>query len=240
MEHTMGRATTGIRTNRIVVLCYRAVAFVLCLIGLLDTTGVLRGTFNSELLLFYTTDSNILVLIVFGILIVKTIGDIREKGSTGPSSHCERLCAIVSLAITVTMVLFWLLLTPTIEDPAFLFSYMNLQIHLLTPLLMLFDFFVFTTPGKFKRQDPWFFALIPLAYFGMATVIGFAGYTYHVSTARVDQHFPYFFIDFDVLGAGVFIYVIVISLVFVALAYLLFLFDRRRGRRLEARSTPRS
>jgi hypothetical protein len=236
MEHT----AKNIRNNRVVILCYRAVAFILCLIGLLDTTGVFRGTFNGEMLLFYTTDSNILVLIMFGILIVKTIGDIKEKGIVGSSSHYERLSAIVSLAITVTMILFWFLLTPTIEDPAFLFSYLNLQIHLFTPLLMLFDFFFFTVPGKFKKQDPWFFALIPLVYFGMATIIGFAGYTYHISSARENQHFPYFFIDFDVLGAGVFVYVIVIFLVFVALAYLLLLFDRRRGRRLETRSTPRS
>jgi hypothetical protein len=193
---------------------------------------VFRGTFNGEMLLFYTTDSNILVLAMFGVLIVKTIADIREKGTVGSSSHYERLSAIVSLAISVTMFLFWFLLTPTIEDPAFLFSYLNLQIHLFTPLLMLFDFFVFTTPGKFRKQDPWFFALIPIAYFGMATVIGFAGYTYHISSARVDQHFPYFFIDFDVLGAGVFIYVAVIFFAFVALAYLLFLLDRWRGRHL--------
>jgi hypothetical protein len=223
----------GLRNNRIFAFCYRSAAFLLCLLGLLDTLGVFQGGFNAEILLFYTTDSNLLVLIMFGVLIGRTAVDIKTKGIAGPSSYYERPSAIVALSIAVTMLIFWGLLAPTFTELSFLLSYLNLQIHLFTPLLMLFDFFFFATPGKLKRQDPWFFALVPLAYFAMSTAIGFAGYTYHTALSRENQHFPYFFVDFDLLGAWVFAYVLAIAAFFLALAYLLLWYDRRRGRRLK-------
>jgi hypothetical protein len=181
------------------------------------------------MLLFYTTETNLLVLIMFGILIGRTAASIKGSGIVGPSSYHERLTAIVALAITVTMLVFWLLLAPTFEDPGFLLGYLNLQIHLISPLLILFDFFFFAEPGRFKKQDPWLFALIPLAYFIQATILGFSGYVY-TSLGKADQHFPYFFIDYYTLGGWVFAYGVAILLFFVGLAYLLFWFDRRRAR----------
>jgi hypothetical protein len=207
------------------------VAFVLCLVGLLDTTGVLRGSFNGEMLLFYTTESNVFVLVMFGILIGRTAADIKSKGVVGSASYHERLTAIVALAITVTMLLFWVLLAPTMKDPSFLWTYLNLQIHLITPLLILFDFFFFATPGKLKKQDPWLFALIPLAYFIQATIVGFSGYVYTVlgrDTGEI-HHFPYFLVDYYEQGGWVFAYVVGISIFFVGLAYLLLWFDHKRA-----------
>jgi hypothetical protein len=223
-----GRA--GLRDNRVFALCYRAVAFILCLIGVLDTTGVLRGEFNGEMLLFYTTETNVLVLALFGVLLVRTAADLKSKGPIGPSSYYERLTAIVALAITVTMLVFWLLLAPTMTDPSFLWTYLNLQIHLIAPLLILFDYFFFATPGKLKKQDPWLFALIPLVYFIQATIIGFAGYTYK-ALGQENQHFPYFFLDYYTRGGWVLVYSIAVLLFFVGLAYLLLLYDRFRARR---------
>lgn len=223
----------SIRNNRIFALCYRIAAFVACLMGVLDTVGVLRGEFNGEMLLFYTTESNVLVTAMFGLLLARTALDLKNKGTRGPSSYHERLSAIVALSITVTMILFWFLLASTITDPRFLLSYSNLQIHLITPLLMIFDYLFFAAPGKLKRQDPWLFALVPLTYLAQATILGFSGFSYAV-LARADgaiHHFPYFFIDYNLLGGGVFAYVAAIAVFFIGLAYLLLWFDRKRRRR---------
>jgi hypothetical protein len=228
----------NLRNNRLFALGYRIVAFVACLVGVLDTTGVFKGTFNGEMLLFYTTESNVLVVIMFGILIARTVIGIRREGVTGPSSYCERLTAIVALAITVTMMGFWFLLAPTFGDTSFLFSYLNLQIHMISALLMLFDYFFFAAPGKLKKQDPWFFALIPLAYFAQATVLGFSGVTYEVlaKDGGPAPRFPYFFINYDESGLWVFAYVIGMTIFFMALAYLLLWYDRRRARRQARKS----
>jgi hypothetical protein len=224
------------RNNRIFALCYRLVAFLACLIGVLDTTGVLRGSIAGDLLLFYTTETNLLVVCMFALLAVRTAGGIKNKGVRGPASYHERLSAIVALAITVTMLVFWLLLAPSFSDYSFLLTYTNLQIHLITPLLMLGDYFLFTTPGKLKRQDPWLFALIPVVYFTQATILGFSGFVY-TSLPDGIRHFPYFFLDFYELQGWVMVYGLAILAFFVALAYLLLWYDRRRARRRARAST---
>jgi hypothetical protein len=214
-------------------LCYRSVAFVASLAGVLDTVGVFRGNIKGEMLLFYTTESNVFVVLMFGALLARTAIAIKKEGRLGPSSYFERLSAIVTLAITVTMLIFWGLLAPTITDMAFLLSWANLQIHLLTPLLMLVDYFLFTQAGKMKKQDPWFFALIPLAYFVQATILGFSGYVYTTLAERGGgiRNFPYFFIDFNQLQYRVFLYVAAILVIFLSLAYLLLFYDHRRGKK---------
>jgi hypothetical protein len=227
-------STTGkdLRNNRIFALCYRGAAFIACLVGVLDTVGVFRGEIKGEMLLFYTTESNVLVVIMLGILLARTAIDLKNKGRYGSSSYFERLSAIVALAITVTMLIFWGLLAPIMTDPSYLLSYSNLQIHLVTPLLMILDFFIFAVPGKLKKQDPLFFAIVPLAYFAQATILGFSGFTYEVLARDGGVHyFPYFFIDFYETGVWVFAYVAALTVFFIGLAYLLLWLDHVRARR---------
>jgi hypothetical protein len=232
MSNTTSAAGKGLRNNRVFALCYRGAAFIACLIGVLDTVGVFRGDVKGEMLLFYTTESNVLVVIMLGVLLTKTVLGLKNKGVYGSSSYCERLSAIVALAITVTMLIFWGLLARTMTDMSYLLSYSNLQIHLVTPLLMIIDFFIFAAPGKLKKQDPLFFAIVPLAYFAQATILGFSGFTYEVLARDGAVHyFPYFFIDFYETGIGVFAYVGVLTVFFIGLAYLLLWLDRVRGRR---------
>jgi hypothetical protein len=196
--------------------------------------GVFKGSINGEMLLFYTTETNVLVVLMFGVLLVKTASDIRRNGTVGPASYFERLSAIVALAITMTMLVFWGLLMPTIPDLAFLLSYSNLQIHLIAPLLMICDYFLFAIPGRLRKQDPWLFALIPLLYFAQSTILGFLGFVYSILSqgGGGPRHFPYFFIDFELLGGQVFVYVLGMVVFFIGLAYLFLAFDRWRARRL--------
>jgi hypothetical protein len=218
------------RKNRIFALSYRIAALLLCLFGILITMRVFTGNINWQILLFYTTESNIIVLFMFGYLIVRTVKDIKENGVKGPASYAERLSAVVTLSITVTLMIFWVMLAPLL-NATFLLSYTNLQIHSFTPLLMIIDYFLFAEPGKMKKQDPWYFAAIPLAYFAQSTILGFAGIRYHIGEGPPPR-FPYFFVDFDQSGAKVFLYVAILTIFFVGLAYLLLLLDKKRAKRL--------
>jgi hypothetical protein len=203
------------------------------LAGILKTLGILDGAFSPKILLYYTTDSNILVLAVFAVLLVRTALSIRRDGSHGSASYYERLSAIIALAITVTMLVFWGLLAPQISGPGYnLLSFMNLQVHTITPILMILDYFMFAKPGKLKKIDPIIFALIPLAYFAMTTIAGFSGVVYGSGATSAPVRFPYFFVDFDLLGSSVFLYVGAITVFFMALAYLLLAIDKRRARRI--------
>jgi hypothetical protein len=222
-----------IKNNRITALLFRVISFMLSLFGVLDVIGVFSGHVAPNLLLYYTVQSNILVIIMFAILIICSAKDIKESGIHGPSSYCERPTAIIMLAITVTMLVFWVVLAPFMSvapemgmNVFSLWSFQNLQPHLITPLLIIIDYFVFEKPGTLTRRDPWIFAAIPLSYLIQATILGFSGANYGV--AGFEQHFPYFFMDYYVLGWKVAIYVVVILIFFLALAYGLIWFDKKR------------
>jgi hypothetical protein len=222
-----GMYIMSLSSNRVLALCYRAASFALCLCGILDITGVFKGAAISwEMLLYYTTESNILVLIMFGVLALKTAADIKKNGVAGSASYFERASSIVMLAITVTFIVFWVMLAPRIQM-SFLLTFSNLQLHAITPLLMIFDYFLFAAPGKMTKRDPWIFALIPIAYFIQSTVLGYSGVRY--GNSPDSPRFPYFFIDFDAQGWRVFIYMLVMSVFFIALSRLLLWYDRKRA-----------
>jgi hypothetical protein len=223
------------RENRVFALCYRCAAFLLCLAGIFATTGVFAGRFSWGALLYYTTESNIMVLAMFAALIVKTAADLKNDGASGRCSYFERLSAVAMLSITVTLIVFWLILAPVLKGGMGLLSFTNMQVHTITPLLMVFDYFCFAAPGKLKKHDPWFFAIIPLGYFAQSTAIGLLGYKFK-SPYRAPTRFPYFFLDFDMIGGRVFIYVLALTVFFMALAYLLLWFDRKRGNQLSTSS----
>jgi hypothetical protein len=133
------------------------------------------------------------------------------------------------LSISVTFLLYWTMLAPQTSDVASIISFSNLQVHTFTPLFMIFDYFFFAERGKLKNRDPFLFALIPYAYLAQCTILGFSGIRYHVAGEQPTR-FPYFFVDFDISGPLVFAYVAVLTGIFLALAFLLLRYDRRKTR----------
>ncbi|MDR0697460.1 MAG: Pr6Pr family membrane protein [Christensenellaceae bacterium] len=225
-----------IKNNRITALVFRIVATLLATFGVLDGVGLFSNNMAPNILLYYTTQSNILVIGMFVILIVFSIKDIKNNGIKGSSSYCERATGIIMLAIVVTMLVFWLVLAPVMSASSVmgmsapsLLSFQNFQLHLITPLLIIVDYFVFEKPGKLKKQDPWIFAAIPLSYFVQATILGFSGVVYMTLENGDVQHFPYFFIDYYAMGWKVALFVVGILIVFLALAYGLLLLDKKRA-----------
>ncbi|MDR1410491.1 MAG: Pr6Pr family membrane protein [Oscillospiraceae bacterium] len=219
-----------LKHNRLFAAGYRATAFLLCLAGVLDLLGVFDGRFSASALLYYTMQSNVLCLVWFGVLLTRSLSDIKTRGKMGSGSYNERFSALVTLSITVTMVIFWIMLAP-IMDAKSLWSFMSLQPHLFTPLLMIVDYILFTTPGKLTRRDPLYSALVPLGYWLQATVLGLSGVVYRTDEVTgIAVRFPYFFIDYDQSGWMVAVYVAVITLCFFGVAWLLVWADHRRAR----------
>ncbi|MDR2044714.1 MAG: Pr6Pr family membrane protein [Clostridium sp.] len=224
------------QNNRIFAVCYRSAAFLLCLAGILDIVGVFRGEVSLESFLYYTTESNLLVLFTLGLLLAKTAADLAKNGAVGRASYFERFSAIVSLAILVTFFVFWGMLAPIYEGG--LFTYSNLQIHAVTPLMMVFDHFFFGVPGKMKKQDPLLFAIFPFGYFLQSTVAGLLGMTYSHTGSSAIKHYPYFFLDFEISKGWVALYVGLLTVFFLGLAYLLLWLDGKRAKRADRRLSP--
>jgi hypothetical protein len=226
-----------LKQNRSFALCFRAAALLLCLAGMIDGS-VHGGRFQPSILLYYTFQSNILVFIFFAAVLYKTAADFKKNGKVGNSSYFERISAAVMIAISVTMLVYWTMLAPqyfsmsTTDNAPPILAFSNLQLHLVTPLLMITDYVLFTKRGKLKKYDPFLFTLIPIAYLIQSTILGFAGVVYRSNplTGEV-THFPYFFIDYYLSGWMVAVYVILITAFFVGVAYGILYLDKKYAKK---------
>jgi len=217
--------------NRVFALCFRSAAFLFCFISILHNIGVFAGEITGVSLLYYTLQSNILVIIMFGILTYKTAVGLKKDGRCGSCSYYPRICAAVLLAIILTLIVFWALLAPVMEID-YLPTFSNLSVHLIAPLLMLADYILFTESGKLKKRDPFIFTLVPVLYLIQATILGFAGVNYQPDAEKA-VYFPYFFMDYYETGAWVALYIVAIAAFYIGLGYLLWFIDYKRGKKTE-------
>ncbi|GMB10939.1 MAG: Pr6Pr family membrane protein [Candidatus Improbicoccus devescovinae] len=214
--------------NKKIILIFRICSFVFCTIALMAQFGVFTGNFWASSLLYYTVQSNIMIWGLFGSLIFFTIIDIINKNhkKSGASYH-PKLCATVMLAAMVTLIIFWTVLAPQFEDFAFSLTFNSIGLHLISPLLILFDYIFFTQRGVLAKTDIWIFTIPPLGYYIQATILGFSGVLYPSAEGKEPNHFPYFFIDYYKSGWMVAVYVISIIICFLFLASLIIYFDNK-------------
>ena len=107
-----------------------------------------------------------------------------------------------------------------------LLTWRNLSVHLVAPILMVVDYFVFCERGKLLMKDIWWFLLFPFVYCIIATVSGFAGVTWGVDEGGRAYRFPYGFMDYDNLGYMVIPWFIGLAVLFIGLSFLLLWLDR--------------
>ena len=218
------------KNNRLFAFCFRVAAALFSIFMVLTTTGIFNGHSSFMGFLFYTTLSNAIVAVMFCVLAAKTLLEIKKSGKTGSCSFYPRPSACVTVAITVTLVVFWSILVWFLE-PKIIVRFESFGQHLIVPFLMIFDYFFFTERGKLKKYDPLLFLVIPFAYMVLVTIVAFRGFVYPImEPGRTSgRHFPYFFLDFFELGFVTAVYVVGIMVFFLALNYLLYWFDKKKS-----------
>jgi hypothetical protein len=220
--------------NKIFVIVFRACALLFALWGITAITGTFKNAFNPVTLLAYTIQSNILTAVFFGILLAKTIrcttGGGKDLKSAGkPYGFFPRLSAVITFAIFVTMLVFWFILAPSMTTRSLL-ALDNLAVHLITPLLMLADYLLFTERGKLKKHDPLLCAIIPYLYLLEAVTIGLTRSVRYDSLGN-PSYYPYTFLDIDRFGPRVILTVAAMTLFFLAIAFLWRCLDKKLGQR---------
>jgi hypothetical protein len=221
--------------NRIFVIAFRVCALLFALWGITAITGISKNAFNPVMLLAYTIQSNILTALFMGILLARTIfiyGKSAKPASfKKPYGFFPRLSAFVAFAIFVTMLIFWFILVPTMPGGAYpLLALDNLAVHLITPLLMLADYMLFTERGKLKKYDPLLCAVIPYLYLLEAMTLGLTR-SVRYDSLGIHSYYPYIFLDLDRFGLWVIPMVGVITLFFLAIAFFWRRFDEKLGTR---------
>jgi hypothetical protein len=222
--------------SRIFALIFRSLAAILTVLSLLASLGVFEGKMYWGLFRYYTVQSNILVLALFIYLAIKTAKAIKESGSKGSACFSPRLCASVLMCIMLTLVVFWLILSPRfIATPMELLKFRNSGVHLLVPLLVLADYIMFNVSGHLKKYDPFLFMIIPLVYLVFVTIIGLAGaiYKIKIDDIIIVRHFPYFFVDYYVMGWLCAIYIPVFIIIYLGFGFLMYSADAKKAKRIK-------
>lgn len=216
------------KENRLFALIYRTVASLLVLTGLLMNFNVFNNKpFTLAGLVYYTIQSNILVLLLFIGLLIYTIIDYYKNGKNGSSSYLRRTKGFIMTAIILTFLVFWLVLAPTAFSmdggSNYLGSIQNNLVHTITPLLLIIDWILFDYGKQFKKHDPYLWMIIPINYFIFAIIRATNG-----NIGNTNSRYPYDFIDFDKHGWMVAIYVVVICIVYIAIGHLILYIDNKR------------
>lgn len=209
---------------RPVALVYRIIATALILTGIVRYAEILSGAPDGSTLLFYTMISNLIALVWMLLLLVRTVRDLARRGVSGTSTASPRWSAAVMMAVTVTMLIYLIVLVPTRfqDGDGDVFSLTDNLIHIVTPCLMIGDWLLFVPKGTLRRFDPLLWTLIPYGYLTFAFVFGALGGEF-----TPGQRYPYPFMNVDELGAaGVARWILALTVALVAVGYVYLLLDR--------------
>jgi len=216
--------------DRRVALIFRAASLLIAIAGFLAMLGVFAGRLRPATLAFYTMLSNVLAIVLFCLLTVRTAIGLRE-GRRGNAGYFARFEMICSIDLMLTLVVYWVLLAPTIFTMAegySLLTFDNLAVHAITPLLCLLDYILFTQPRHLKYRDVYFGSIFPLAYLAGTSIAGLLGYVYFTSQADgLPVRFPYFFYDFDRIGIVSLAYIGALLAFFLVIGHVFYLIDKK-------------
>ncbi|MDO4564003.1 MAG: Pr6Pr family membrane protein [Clostridia bacterium] len=193
---------------------FKALIAVCAWAGILIQCGVFSGDMDFSMLRYYTLVSNVLIACYFSVACVRAI--------KGGATLLPDLKGALIMGITVTGLVFHTMLSHISFNMGSTQTVANQLLHTVTPLLCVADWLLFDEKGRYTKLSPLKWVIIPDIYFVFATIYGFtSGATFYDGS-----RFPYFFIDYDRLGAGkVMLYVVGLNLAFVALGYVFVLID---------------
>lgn len=188
------------------------------LIIVIGVYGLYLNLFNDyaniwELLHYFTILTNIMVILLFVFLIIK------HKDN----KHYPHLKGAITMSISVTFLIFHFVLRPTLFNMTgtySLYSPANLTMHYIVPIMTIFDWILFDKKGLYNKFDPLIWLIIPIIYFIIMSINGALGYTF-----TLGGHYPYFFMDWNLLGAKVLLYVVGILVAFTILGYIYYGID---------------
>ena len=172
-------------------LLYRLSLCAECAYGLyLNIFAQMAGFMSSNVLRYFTIQSNILVLIV---ALFSAAASVREfiTGCAPRGAFYRGIRLACATAITLTFGVFWIMLTGS-NSGIVLKSLGNLTVHAITPILFVFDFLMFDRTENMKIQEILLSVIAPAAYFVFSLI--------YAKAANPMPLYPYWFMDPTQIG----------------------------------------
>jgi hypothetical protein len=216
--------------DRRIAIAFRLIFFTIILIGLILQMNVFGGGDPLLRLMYYTIQSNILALFMFGLLLIKTIWCYVREGKFGETGFFARFEMVCVIDLLLTLLVYWVLLAPgafSMGNEFAVFTFANISVHLLAPLFCLMDYILFPESGHLKYRDVYAILIFPFIYLAFTSAVGFMGYVYMVSSDGRLIHFPYYFYDYDEVGLKAFLYIGVLVIIFLLLAHVIYWVDKK-------------
>ena len=220
--------------NRLLILLYRIILVMAAGTGLWYGLGLNHGVCDLGRLVFYTFLSNLLCFLFFTAATIYTAVLVKTQGCKGDATLWPRLKGGLTVIISVTLLVYWLVLSSHITSPPYSpFTPKNLLLHYITPIMVIGDWFLFDRKDTYKRLDPILCLIGPLIYLTFILIRA----PLYGNIGKTGSPYPYFFINLNVLSPLRFmLYVSAIAAFFVCLGYV-FMFiakictlKNRRGR----------
>lgn len=207
------------QNNRTAQIVYRTIYITLGFIGIIGSFGYFNRSFSQNFYLMYTNLSNYFCI---GITLYLLIGNIRKQDENKISNSISIIRFVSVIMILVTFFVYNILLAKekTISD--YFFSISNLIMHVILPLMFMVDWILFNNHNKTKWYYPFLSTILPLIYVAFILIRALI-----LGNSYSGTLYPYFFLNVERLGfGGVALWVIILVVIFIALGYILFMFDR--------------
>ncbi|MDR1431780.1 MAG: Pr6Pr family membrane protein [Propionibacteriaceae bacterium] len=216
--------------SRRFALAFRLISIALIVTGLVRLVGLFGTGWSWSAFVFYTTQSNVVCLIWMLAMAATTTRDIIRDGPQGIPTPWPRLGAAVMMAITVTMLIYLVILAPSTfiqggegYQP---FTLTDDLIHIVTPCLIIADWFLFSPKGRLRAYDPVLWAILPYCYLFFAFTWPLLGGDFGKG-----RRYPYPFMDVEANGiGGVALQIAILTVTLIGFGYLYLFADKMIAR----------
>ncbi len=214
--------------DRRFVLFYRAAALLLAAWGIIIHTIIIGGHRWYISFLTYTVQSNILVVLFFATALLRTIGS-KDEGCRDFGFYPGFSFAAM-IDILLTMLIFWVVLAPNNWAGLNMTGLDNLMVHLFTPLLIFGDRIMFYRRSDMKKKELLYMLIFPYIYIIESSFMGMKRLILFNDGSQGGSYYLYPFLNFDRLGGMVFVNIILLTVFFMGIGYVIFKIEKKYRR----------
>lgn len=215
--------------NRTVQLMFQTAFCTLGILGIIASFGTFNYVFRPDFYVHFTNLSNYFCIIIMFIELVETI----KKDKNEYVTKVPLLKFIGLLAILLTFIIFNFMLAGD-REPELNFYINSVLFHIILPIMYLIDWILFYEHKKVKWHYPLISVSFPVIYaifiFIRAWILDF--------NPEAPYIYPYFFLNLDELGVmGVIKWILILSVIFIIIGYVIFGLDKVSFKRKKQLST---
>lgn len=199
-------------------LFYKILIIIVCAIGIYINV---KAAPVKEILLYFTILSNIACLIFYSIIVILYMLKKLKKNNL-----YYIFKGMVTMAITLTFVVYQLFLS---SDNEFYQNNViaNYFVHLITPLMVMFDYVLFGEKGNLKKSYPLIWSSVLIIY-----TLFCEGYIISGGTFADGSKYPYFYMNVEKYGIiRVLLNCLTIYVCYLVYGYLICYLDNKIGKR---------